>query len=203
MDFKVAGTAKGITAIQMDIKIKGIDENILRTALEQARQGRLFILDKMLQVLPEPRKEISKYAPKIISFTIDPDKIREVIGSGGKTINKIIDETGVKIDITDDGTVFIATPDQEMSDKAKQMILAIAKDPEVGDEFTGKVVRILDFGAFVELAPGKDGMIHISKLAKERVDKVTDVVNIDDTVTVKVIKVDDKGRIDLKLIKKL
>ncbi len=203
MDFKVAGTAKGITAIQMDIKIKGIDENILRTALEQARQGRLFILDKMLQVLPQPREQLSKYAPKIISFTIDPDKIREVIGSGGKVINKIIDETGVKIDITDDGTVFIATPDQEMSDKAKKLILAIAKDPEVGDEFTGKVVRILDFGAFVELAPGKDGMIHISKLAKERVAKVTDVVNIDDTVVVKVIKIDEKGRIDLKLVKKL
>ena len=203
MDFKVAGTTEGITAIQMDIKIKGIDENILRTALEQARQGRLFILEQMLKVLPAPRAELSKYAPKIISFSIDPDKIREVIGSGGKVINKIIDETGVKIDITDDGTVFIATADQEMSDKAKRMILAIAKDPEVGEEFTGKVVRILDFGAFVELAPGKDGMIHISKLAKERVEKVTDVVNIDDTVVVKVIKIDDKGRIDLKLVKKL
>ena len=203
MDFKVAGTSKGITAIQMDIKIKGIDEEILRTALEQARQGRLFILEQMLKVLPAPRAELSKYAPKIISFSIDPDKIREVIGSGGKVINKIIDETGVKIDITDDGTVFIATADQEMSDKAKRMVLAIAKDPEVGDEFTGKVVRILDFGAFVELAPGKDGMIHISKLAKERVEKVTDVVNIDDTVTVKVIKIDEKGRIDLKLVKKL
>lgn len=203
MDFKVAGTSKGITAIQMDIKIKGIDEQILRTALEQARQGRLFILDQMLKVLPAPRAELSKYAPKIISFSIDPDKIREVIGSGGKVINKIIDETGVKIDITDDGTVFIATADQEMSDKAKKMVLAIAKDPEVGEEFTGKVVRILDFGAFVELAPGKDGMIHISKLAKERVEKVTDVVNIDDTVVVKVIKIDEKGRIDLKLVKKL
>ncbi len=201
MDFKVAGTANGITAIQMDIKIKGIDENILRTALEQARQGRLFILDKMLSVLPAPRAELSKYAPKIISFTIDPDKIREVIGSGGKTINKIIEETGVKIDITDDGTVFIATPDQEMSDKAKKLILTIAQDPEVGEEFTGKVVRILNFGAFVELAPGKDGMIHISKLSKEHVDKVTDVVNIDDIVTVKVIKVSEKG-IDLKLIAK-
>ena len=203
MDFKVAGTSKGITAIQMDIKIKGIDENILRTALEQARQGRLFILEQMLKVLPAPRQELSKYAPKIISFNIDPDKIREVIGSGGKVINKIIDETGVKIDITDDGVVFIATADQEMSDKAKRMVLAIAKDPEVGEEFTGKVVRILDFGAFVELAPGKDGMIHISKLAKERVEKVTDVVNIDDTVVVKVIKIDEKGRIDLKLVKKL
>ncbi len=203
MDFKVAGTSKGITAIQMDIKIKGIDRQILETALEQARKGRLFILEKMKAVLPEPRKELSKYAPKIISFDINPEKIKEVIGSGGKVINKIIEQTGVKIDITDEGRVFIATPDAEMSEKAKAMVLSIAKDPEVGDEYTGKVVRILDFGAFVELAPGRDGMIHISKLAKERVEKVTDVVNIGDTVKAKVIKVDDKGRIDLKLIKKL
>ena len=203
MDFKVAGTTKGITAIQMDIKIKGIDEQILRTALEQARVGRLHILNQMLAVLPAPRAELSAYAPKIISFNIDPEKIREVIGSGGKVINKIIEETGVKIDITDDGTVFIATADKAMQDKAKKMILTIAKDPEVGDEFTGNVVRTLDFGAFVELAPGKDGMIHISKLAKERVEKVTDVVNVGDTVVVKVIKIDEKGRIDLKLIKKL
>ena len=203
MDFKVAGTTKGITAIQMDIKIKGIDEQILRTALEQARVGRLHILNQMTAVLPAPRAELSAYAPKIISFNIDPEKIREVIGSGGKVINKIIEETGVKIDITDDGTVFIATADKAMQDKAKKMILTIAKDPEVGDEFTGNVVRTLDFGAFVELAPGKDGMIHISKLAKERVEKVTDVVNVGDTVVVKVIKIDEKGRIDLKLIKKL
>lgn len=203
MDFKVAGTKKGITAIQMDIKIKGIDRNILETALEQARQGRMFILDKMTAVLPEPRKELSKYAPKIISFDINPEKIKEVIGSGGKVINKIIEQTGVKIDITDEGRVFIATADAEMSAKAKALVLSIAKDPEIGDEFTGSVVRIMDFGAFVELAPGKDGMIHISKLAKERVEKVTDVVNIGDTVKVKVIKIDDKGRIDLKLIKKM
>ena len=204
MDFKVAGTTKGITAIQMDIKIKGIDEQILRTALEQARVGRLHILDQMTAVLPAPRTELSKYAPKIISFNIDPEKIREVIGSGGKVINKIIEETGVKIDITDDGTVFIATSDKEMQDKAKKIILTIAKDPEVGEKFNSKVVRIIDnLGAFVELAPGKDGMIHISKLAKERVEKVTDVVNVGDKVVVKVIKIDEKGRIDLKLIKKL
>ncbi|MBQ2723168.1 MAG: S1 RNA-binding domain-containing protein, partial [Clostridia bacterium] len=203
MDFKVAGTTKGITAIQMDIKIKGIDKAILQRALEQARIGRLHILGKMLEVLPEPKKEVSKYAPKIISFNIDPEKIREVIGSGGKTINKIIEETGVKIDITDDGTVFIATCDSEMSKKAKAMVLAIAVDPEVGDEFEGNVVRILDFGAFVEFAPGKDGMIHISKLSKQRVEKVTDVVNIGDSVKVKVIKIDEKGRVDLKLVKKL
>ncbi len=202
MDFKVAGTEQGITAIQMDIKITGIDKQILSTALEQARIGRLHILNEMKKTIDKPRKELSKYAPKIITFTIDPEKIREVIGSGGKTINKIIELTGVKIDITDDGMVFIATSDESMATKAKDMVMAIAKDPEVGDEFTGNVVRVLDFGAFVELAPGKDGMIHISKLSKTRVDKVTDVVNIDDRVTVKVIKIDEKGRIDLRLIKK-
>ena len=203
MDFKVAGTEAGITAIQMDIKIKGINEQILRTALAQAREGRLEILGKMLAVLPKANEKLSKYAPKIISFDIDPDKIREVIGSGGKVINKIIEDTGVKIDISDNGTVFIASNDEQMAEKAKKIVLAIAKDPEVGDEIEGADVRIMDFGAFVEIAPGKDGMIHISKLAKERVEKVTDVVNIDDKVLVKVIKIDDKGRIDLKLIKKL
>ncbi len=203
MDFKVAGTEAGITAIQMDIKIKGINEQILRTALAQAREGRLEILGQMLAVLPKANEKLSKYAPKIISFDIDPDKIREVIGSGGKVINKIIEDTGVKIDISDNGTVFIASNDEQMAEKAKKIVLAIAKDPEVGDEIEGAVVRIMDFGAFVEIAPGKDGMIHISKLAKERVEKVTDVVNIDDKVLVKVIKIDDKGRIDLKLIKKL
>ena len=201
MDFKVAGTAEGITAIQMDIKIKGIDEQILRTALAQAREGRMFILGKMLEVIPETRNHLSKFAPKIISFNIDPDKIREVIGSGGKVINKIIEDTGVKIDIDDDGKVFIASTDDDMAAKAKKTIMAIAKDPEVGDEFVGPVVRIMNFGAWVELAPGKNGMIHISKLAKERVEKVEDVVNIGDTVKVKVIKLGEKG-IDLKLVEK-
>ncbi len=201
MDFKVAGTAEGITAIQMDIKIKGIDEQILRTALAQAREGRIFILGKMLEVIPETRNHLSKFAPKIISFNIDPDKIREVIGSGGKVINKIIEDTGVKIDIDDDGKVFIASTDDDMAAKAKKTIMAIAKDPEVGDEFVGPVVRIMNFGAWVELAPGKNGMIHISKLAKERVDKVEDVVNIGDVVKVKVIKLGEKG-IDLKLVEK-
>lgn len=202
MDFKVAGTTKGITAIQMDIKIKGIDENILRTALEQARQGRLYILDKMLAVIDKPRAEISKYAPKIITFTINPDKIKDVIGSGGKTINKIIEETGVKIDIEDDGQVFIATPDCDMAEKAKQIILNIAEDLEVGKIYSGKVSRIMKFGAFVDIAPGKEGMIHISKLSSKRVEKVEDVVNIGDEVEVEVIKIDDKGRVDLKLISK-
>ncbi len=202
MDFKVTGTEKGITAIQMDIKIKGIDENILTTALEQARAGRMHILGEMLKVIKAPRKSLSKYAPKIISFNIDPDKIRDVIGSGGKVINKIIDETGVKIDIDDDGKVFIATSDEDMARRAKQIILSIAQDLEEGQIYTGKVVRIMQFGAFVEVAPGKDGMIHISKLSSKRVEKVTDVVNIGDMVEVEVIKVDDKGRVDLRLISK-
>ena len=203
MDFKVAGTKDGITAIQMDIKIKGINEEILRTALEQARQGRLFILNKMAECIAEPKKELSKYAPKIIRFNIDPDKIKDVIGSGGKVINKIIDETGVKIDISDDGMVFIACEDIDCAERAKAIVLAIAKDPEVGDVFEGPVVRILQFGAFVNIAPGKDGMIHISKLSDKRVEKVEDVVNIGDRVKAEVIKVmkeGDKTKIDLKLL---
>ena len=203
MDFKVAGTKDGITAIQMDIKIKGINEEILRTALEQARQGRLFILNKMAECIAEPKKELSKYAPKIIRFNIDPDKIKDVIGSGGKVINKIIDETGVKIDISDDGMVFIACEDIDRAERAKAIVLAIAKDPEVGDVFEGPVVRILQFGAFINIAPGKDGMIHVSKLSNKRVEKVEDVVNIGDRVKAEVIKVmkeGDKTKIDLKLL---
>ena len=202
MDFKVAGTEKGITAIQMDIKIHGIDEQILREALERARIGRLHILGKMLEVLPEPRKNLSPYAPKIISFNIDPDKIGDVIGKQGAVINKIIDETGVKIDISDEGVVSIASTDELMNQKAKNIILAIVTDLEKGKTYQGKVVRILQFGAFVEVAPGKDGMIHISKLSDKRVEKVEDVVNIGDNVEVEVIKIDPKGRVDLKLISK-
>ena len=197
MDFKVAGTAKGITAIQMDIKIKGIDEPILKRALAQAHDARMFILNKMLAVLDKPRSELSKYAPKTIVFHINVDKIREVIGPGGKMINKIIDETGVKIDIEDDGRVVIYSSDQESGAKAKKMIDAIAKDIEVGEVYLGTVVRIMPFGAFVELLPGKDGMVHISKLAHERVEKVEDVVNIGDQIMVKVVEIDDKGRINL------
>ena len=203
MDFKVAGTAKGITAIQMDIKIKGIDREILQTALAQAREGRLYILDKMMQTLDKPRPELSKWAPKIMSFMIDPDKIGDVIGKSGKVINKIIDETGVKIDINDDGRVSIASHDIEMVDKARSIVMSIVEDVEPGKIYEGKVVRIIEIGAFVELAPNKDGMIHISKLAKKRVEKVTDVVAEGDKVLVEVIKIDDKGRINLRLLKKL
>ena len=197
MDFKVAGSMNGITAIQMDIKIAGIDRAILETALAQALKGRLFILEKMLSCIGEPRKELSKYAPKIVRFTINPEKIREVIGPGGKMINKIIAETGVKIDIEDDGRVFISTPDAEAADKARRIIEGIAKDIEVGEVYTGKVVRIMNFGAFVELLPGKDGMIHISKLANHRVEKVEDVVKIGDTLEVKVAEIDAQGRVNL------
>lgn len=201
MDFKVAGTKKGITAIQMDIKIKGIDEGIMKTALAQAREGRMHILGKMLETIPESKSELSQYAPKIISFNIHPDKIREVIGSGGKVINKIIEDTGVKIDIDDFGKVFIASTDPAMAEKAKKIVMAIAKDPEVGDEIEGPVVKLMTFGAFVEIAPNKNGMIHISKLSDKRVEKVEDVVNIGDNVKAKVIKVSEKG-IDLRLITK-
>ncbi len=205
MDFKVAGTTEGITAIQMDIKIKGIDEEILRKAIKQANEGRHFILGKMLDCIPAPKAELSKYAPKIISFTIDTDKIKDVIGSGGKTINKIIDETGVKIDINDDGKVFIATygEDMENAEKAKAMVMAIARDPEVGDMFISTVVRILPkVGAFCELAPGKDGMIHISKMSEKRINSVEEVLAIGDTVKVEIIKIGEKG-IDLKLLEKI
>jgi polyribonucleotide nucleotidyltransferase len=203
MDFKVAGTKKGITAIQMDIKIKGINKPIFEEALEQARVGRLFILDKMLEVIDSPREELSEYAPKITSFTINPDKIRDVIGTGGKVINQIIADTGVKIDITDDGMVLIATHDSVMAKKAKEIILALTLEVEVGQKYTGTVVKVMEFGAFVNFAPGKDGMVHISKLSTERVAKVTDVINEGDNVEVEVIKIDPKGRVDLKLLKKL
>ena len=200
MDFKVTGTAKGVTAIQMDIKIKGIDRQILTTALGQAREGRMHIMGKILEEIQAPRAELSKYAPKIISMKINPDFIKDVIGSGGKTINKIIDETGVKIDIEDDGQVYIAGQDMGMLEKAKRIISGIVEVPEVGDVYDAKVVRIMNFGAFVEFAGNKEGMIHISKLSNKRVEKVEDVVKIGDAVEVEVIKIDEKGRIDLKLI---
>lgn len=205
MDFKVAGTVNGITAIQMDIKIKGISEEILRKAIKQANEGRHYILNKMLECIPAPAASLSKYAPKIISFNIDTDKIKDVIGSGGKTINKIIDETGVKIDIDDDGRVCIATygEDLGMAEKAKAMVMAIARDPEVGDMFISTVVRILPkVGAFCELAPGKDGMIHISKMSEKRINSVDEVLAIGDKVKVEIIKIGEKG-IDLKLLEKL
>ncbi len=205
MDFKVAGTTEGITAIQMDIKIKGIDETILRQAIKQANEGRHFILGKMLDCIPAPADHLSKYAPKIISFSINPDKIKDVIGSGGKTINKIIDETGVKIDINEDGKVFIASygEDTSSAEKAKDIIMSIARDLEVGDMFITNVARIISkIGAFCELTPGHDGMIHISKMSKERINAVEDVLAIGDKVKVEIIKISEKG-IDLKLLEKI
>ena len=204
MDFKVAGTEKGITAIQMDIKIKGISEEILRKAIAQANVGRQEILKKMLECIPAPQAELNKYAPKIITFDINPDKIREVIGSGGKVINKIIEETGVKIDISDDGRVCIASVgDHEQGERAKAIILSIAKDPEVGDMFITEVLRILPkVGAFCELAPGKDGLIHISKMSDKRIESVEEVLHIGDKVKVEIIKIGEKG-IDLKLLEKM
>lgn len=197
MDFKVAGTREGITAIQMDIKIKGIDEQILTRALEQARRGRLFILDKMAETIKEPRADLSPYAPRIMQFSIHPDKIREVIGSGGKTINGIIAATGVKIDLEDDGRVFIASPDAEAAAAAKRMIDDICRDIEVGGVFLGKVVNILPIGAQVELKPGKKGLVHISRLANHRVEKVEDEVQIGDEILVRVIAIKPDGKIDL------
>lgn len=197
MDFKVAGTSKGVTAIQMDIKVHGLSRQILEDALAQAKEGRMFIMDKMLEEIQQPREELSKYAPRIITMTIDPDDIRTVIGPGGKTINRIIAETGVKIDIEDDGTVYVAAPDFESAEKGVREIELLLKDAEVGEIYEGKVTRIMNFGAFIEILPGKEGLLHISKMAKERVEKVEDVMNVGDIVKVKVTEIDSQNRINL------
>ncbi|MBO3444768.1 polyribonucleotide nucleotidyltransferase [Clostridium sp. CCUG 7971] len=197
MDFKVAGTEKGITAIQMDIKIAGIDESVLREALTQAKVGRIHILNEMKKTIDAPKPELSKYAPKIITMSIKPDKIKDVIGPGGKVITKIIEETGVKIDIEQTGDVFIAGVDPEMLALAQKRITDIVAEAEVGQTYTGKVSRIMAFGAFVEILPGKEGLLHISHIAHERVAKVEDVLNIGDEVTVKVTEIDEKGRVNL------
>lgn len=197
MDFKVAGTKDGITALQMDIKIQGITEQILTEALEQAKKARMEILAELTSTISEPRKELSPYAPKIEMIQIDPAKIKDVIGKGGETINNIIEQTGVKIDIDQDGNVSIASSDAEMIAKAIEIIEEITKEVEVGQVYLGKVVRIEKFGAFVNLIKGKDGLVHISQLANERVNKVEDVVKLGDEILVKVTEIDDKGRINL------
>jgi len=197
MDFKVAGTENGITAIQMDIKIAGIDEEVLRNALTQAKAGRIHILNEMRKTISAPKPELSKYAPKIVTMNINPDKIRDVIGPGGKVITKIIEETGVKIDIEQTGEVFIAGVDSDMIKLAQKLINDIVAEAEVGQTYTGKVTRIMNFGAFVEILPGKEGLLHISHIAHERVAKVEDVLNIGDEVTVKVTEIDEKGRVNL------
>lgn len=197
MDFKVAGTAKGITALQMDIKIDGLSRQILEEALQQAKEGRMHILEHMLSVIDTPRAELSAYAPKIMTMTINPDKIRDVIGPSGKQINKIIEETGVKIDIEQDGTVFISSINQEDNERAKKIIEDIVREVQVGELYMGKVKRIEKFGTFVELFKGKDGLVHISELAEERVGKVEDVVKMGDQFLVKVIGVDNQGRVNV------
>lgn len=197
MDFKVAGTAKGVTAIQMDIKISGLSREILEEALQQAHIGRMHIMNIMLDTISKPRDTMSQWAPRIITMQIDPDKIRDVIGTGGKVIRSIIEETGAKIDIDDNGLVSIASVEATGAEKAVEIITNIVKEPEVGETYLGTVTRLMQFGAFVEILPGKEGLVHISKLAKERVEKVEDIVNVGDQIMVKVIEIDDKGRINL------
>ena len=198
MDFKVAGTKAGITAIQMDIKNDGLSHEIIKEALAITKDARYAILDEiMLPCISKPRPDVADTAPKMLTMKIDPDKIREVIGKGGSVIQKITAESGATVDIEDDGTIHIASPNAEACDAAKKMIDTIVFVPQVGELYYGKVVRILQFGAFVELAPGKDGMVHISKLADHRVEKVEDVVNIGDMIWVKVTEIDDKGRVNL------
>ena len=200
MDFKVAGTHKGITSIQMDLKVDGLTPEIIKRALETTHQGRDEIIDKiLLAAIPAPRAEVSEYAPKMISMKIDPDKIREVIGSGGKVIQKIVADTGAKIDIEDDGSVFIAAVDKSSADMAKAIIDAIVFEPTVGETYEGTVTRIIPIGAFVEYAPGKEGMVHISKLQKQRTENVEDVVSVGDTVRVKYLGTDEKGRMNLSM----
>jgi len=197
MDFKVAGTREGVTALQMDIKIAGVDRRILTTALERAKKARLFILDKILEAIPAPREKLSEYAPRIIVVNIDPEKIRDVIGPGGKTINKITAETGVKIDIEQDGRVFIAAPDMESGERAKEIVENLTRDIEVGRTYKGKVTRLASFGAFVEVLPGKEGLVRTSEAALEDVHRIEDVMNVGDEVLVKVIEIDHMGRVNL------
>jgi polyribonucleotide nucleotidyltransferase len=197
MDFKVTGTTEGITALQMDIKVKGLSIEIMRQALQQAKEGREYIMEKMLEVVPEPRKELSKRAPMIMNIKVDPDMIRVVIGKGGETIQKITKECEVEMDISDEGIVTITAPDQEKGQKALDWVKKITYIPEVGETFEGKVVKIMEFGAFVEFIPGKDGLVHISELSQGRVNKVEDVVKEGDTLKVKLLAIDDQGRYKL------
>jgi len=197
MDFKVCGTRKGITSVQMDIKIQGLSREVMTRALKQAREGRLYILDKMVQTLPAPNKELSKYAPRIYTVTVKPDRIRDIIGPGGKMIRAIVEQTGVAIDVGDDGTVQIASPDGPSAQKAIDIIKGLTAEPEVGGFYQGVVRRIVDFGAFVEILPGTDGLVHVSELDTGHVRNVSDVVKEGDEVLVKVIGIDRAGKIRL------
>ncbi|QQS19075.1 S1 RNA-binding domain-containing protein [Candidatus Saccharibacteria bacterium] len=200
MDFKVTGTTVGITALQMDMKVHGLPVTVLAEALAQGKDGRAHILRHMLETMPEPRAELSPYAPRVESIQINPDKIREIIGKGGETIQKITGETGTEIDIKDDGTVMIASPDGDSIQRAKDWILSIVEDPEVGKIYVDKpVVSVLDFGAFVQIMPGKDGLVHVSEMSEERVNKPSDVVKEGDLVTVKLVAIDDRGRLQLSM----
>jgi polyribonucleotide nucleotidyltransferase len=197
MDFKVAGTVDGITAIQMDIKVDGITIDIMREALTQAKKARLSIIDKLKETLPAARTEMSAFAPRMIVLTIPPDKIKDVIGPGGKVINKIIADTGVKMDIENDGHVYISAPDGVAAEKAKGMVESLTKSVQVGETYLGTVTRLMNFGAFVAILPGKEGLVHISQLAPQRVERVEDVVKIGDQIMVKVVEIDSQGRINL------
>jgi polyribonucleotide nucleotidyltransferase len=197
MDFKICGTKKGVTAIQMDIKIAGLSREVLAQALDQAREGRLHILDKMLATLAQPRPDLSKYAPRITQIKVKPDQIRLIIGPGGKTIKGIIDQTGVAIDVEDDGTVNVASSDSDAVKKALDIIKGLTTEPEVGATYKGTVSRVADFGAFIEIMPGTDGLLHVSEMAHTRVDKVTDVMKEGDAVEVKVLSIDREGKIRL------
>jgi polyribonucleotide nucleotidyltransferase len=199
MDFKVAGSETGVTALQMDIKIDGITPEIMKVALGQAKEGRLHILSKMAEVLSAPRQQMSDFAPRIISFTIDPSKIREVIGKGGATIRAITEETGASIDITDDGLVKVASVDKAAGEEARRRIEAITAEVEVGKIYEGRVVRLMDFGAFVTVLPGKDGLVHISQISDEHVEKVSDKLTEGDVVRVKVLEIDRQGRVRLSM----
>jgi len=199
MDFKVTGTSEGITALQMDIKVKGISIELMRRALNRAKEARAEILASMLKAIAEPRKNLSPYAPLIMTMKINPELIRVVIGKGGETIQGISKECGVEVNIDDEGIITITAPNQENGKKAVDWIKKLTYEPKVGDVFEGKVVRIMDFGAFVEIAPGKDGLVHISKLKKERVNRVEDVVKLGDTVKVKLMEIDDQGRYNLSM----
>jgi polyribonucleotide nucleotidyltransferase len=199
MDFKVAGTTEGITALQMDVKIDGLTPSMLKDAIMQAKEGRMFIMGKMMEAIEAPRTEMSPYAPRIITLHVNPDKIREIIGPGGKVINKIIDETGVAIDIEDDGSVFITSTDQAGSDKAVEWIQNIVREAKAGEQFDAKITRLMAFGAFAEVLPGQEGLIHISEIDHKRIEKVEDVLKVGDIVKVVVKEIDDQGRINLSM----
>ena len=200
MDFKVTGTSKGITALQMDMKLHGLGIDILEKALTQGKEGRAFILDSMMQTIKEPRAKMSPYAPRVESIKVNPDKIREIIGKGGETIQKITAETGAEIDINDDGLVMVASPDGKSIEAAMEWIQSIVAEPEVGKIYWGApVVSVMDFGAFVQIMPGKDGLVHVSEMSEERVNKPSDVVNEGDKVDVKLVAIDDRGRLQLSM----